>query len=133
MATLTMAARLSNQVIHNAKRYYAFVLLPALLATEVIARDECKEAEEQHETAEQQQAKGRLNGGYQSAEASCPTELPEAPIDRFDAVGSELDAMTAAVKTVRPALAHFYSSLTDKQKAHFNTLGPPQATTPHQG
>ena len=66
-------------------------------------------------------------------QASCPTELPQAPIDRFDAVGKRLNAMTAAVKTVRPALADFYSSLTDEQKARFNTLGPPKTTSPRQG
>ena len=41
--------------------------------------------------------------------------------------------MTAAVKTVRPALADFYSSLTDEQKARFNTLGPPKTTSSRQG
>src|SRR5262245_15026842 len=66
-------------------------------------------------------------------QASCPAELPQAPIDRFDAVGKRLDAMTAAVKTVRPALAEFYSSLTDEQKARFNTLGPPKTTSSREG
>jgi LTXXQ motif family protein len=66
-------------------------------------------------------------------QASCPAELPQAPIDRFDAVGKRLDAMTVAVKTVRPALADFYSSLTDEQKARFNTLGPPKTTSSRQG
>jgi hypothetical protein len=41
--------------------------------------------------------------------------------------------MAGAIKTVRPALADFYSSLTDEQKARFNTLGPPQNTSPRQG
>ena len=53
-------------------------------------------------------------------QASCPTETPQAPIDRFDAVGKRLDAMASAIKTVRPALANFYASLTDEQKARFN-------------
>ena len=66
-------------------------------------------------------------------QASCPTELPQAPIERFDAVGKRLGAMTAAVKTVRPALADFYSSLTDEQKAQFNMLGPPKTTSSRQG
>ena len=66
-------------------------------------------------------------------QASCPAELPQAPIDRFDAVEKRLDAMTAAVKTVRPALADFYLSLTDEQKARFNTLGPPKTTSSRQG
>jgi ABC-type transporter MlaC component len=66
-------------------------------------------------------------------QASCPAQSPQTPLDRFDAVGKRLDAMAAAVKTVRPALADFYSSLTDEQKARFNTLGPPQNANPRQG
>ena len=57
--------------------------------------------------------------------ASCPSETPRSPMDRFDALAKRLDAMAAAVKTVRPALASFYGSLTDEQKARFNMLGPP--------
>ena len=41
--------------------------------------------------------------------------------------------MAGAIKTVRPALADFYSSLTDEQKARFNTLGLPQATASCSG
>jgi LTXXQ motif family protein len=37
-----------------------------------------------------------------------------------------LQAMLDAVKTVRPAPAKFYASLSDEQKAHFNILGPQQ-------
>ena len=59
---------------------------------------------------------------------SCPTQLPETPIDRLDAISKRLDAMSAAIKTVRPALADFYASLSDEQKARFNTLGPPNAS-----
>jgi len=33
-----------------------------------------------------------------------------------------LDATLGAVKTVQPALAKFYNSLTDKRKARFNSL-----------
>jgi hypothetical protein len=55
-------------------------------------------------------------------------------MDRFDALAKRLDAMAAAVKTVRPALADFYGSLTDEQKARFNMLGPPrQAASSRQG
>ncbi len=71
--------------------------------------------------------------GANQLQASCPTEMPQAPMDRFDAVGKRLDAMAAAIKTVRPALADFYASLSDEQKARFNTLGPPKTTTSHQG
>lgn len=66
--------------------------------------------------------------------ASCPGETPRSPMDRFDALAKRLDAMAAAVKTVRPALADFYGSLTDEQKARFNMLGPPhQAASSRQG
>jgi LTXXQ motif family protein len=88
-------------------------------------------------TQEQQHAFERLKVASTDAanqlQASCPTEMPQAPIDRFDAVGKRLDAMAAAIKTVRPALANFYASLTDEQKARFNTLGPPKTPTSHQG
>jgi LTXXQ motif family protein len=60
--------------------------------------------------------------------ASCPTQLPQTPLDRFDAVSKRLDAMSEAIKTVRPALTDFYASLSDEQKARFNMLGPPNAS-----
>jgi hypothetical protein len=88
-------------------------------------------------TQQQQDAFDKLKAASTEAanrsKASCPAELPQAPIDRFGAVGKRLDAMAGAIKTVRPALADFYSSLTDEQKARFNTLGPPQNTSPRQG
>ena len=61
-------------------------------------------------------------------QASCPAELPQTPLDRFDAVSVRLDAMLRAIKTVRPALADFYAALSDEQKARFNTLGPPNTS-----
>jgi len=63
--------------------------------------------------------------------ASCPARLPQTAMDRFDAMSKRLDAMSAAIKTVHPALAEFYASLSDEQKARFNTLGPP--ATSRQG
>ena len=65
--------------------------------------------------------------------ASCPAQLPQTPIDRFDAVSKRLDAMSEAIKTVRPALAGFYASLTDEQKARFNILGPLPNQSSRQG
>ena len=88
-------------------------------------------------TQQQQGALEKLKAASTEAanqlQASCPAQSPQTPLDRFDAVGKRLDAMAGAVKTVRPALADFYSSLTDEQKARFNTLGPPQNTGPRQG
>ena len=88
-------------------------------------------------TQEQQDAFARLKIASMEAanqlQASCPTQTPQSLMDRFDALGKRLGAMAEAIKTVRPALASFYGSLTDEQKARFNTLGPPQTTSPRQG
>jgi len=37
------------------------------------------------------------------------------------------------VKTERPAMDKFYNSLSDEQKARFNTLRPPQQPNRNQG
>lgn len=55
--------------------------------------------------------------------ASCPSEIPGTPPGRLDAEIKRLEAMQQAIDIVRPALADFYNSLDDEQKAHFNTLG----------
>jgi len=55
--------------------------------------------------------------------ASCPSDLPSTPTGRLDAMRARLDAMTQAVRTVRPPLEKVYQSLTDEQKARFNALG----------
>lgn len=88
-------------------------------------------------TQQQQDALQKLKAASTEAanqlQASCPAQSPQTPLDRFDAVGKRLNAMAGAIGTVRPALADFYSSLNDEQKARFNTLGPPQATTSRPG
>jgi uncharacterized protein YjbI with pentapeptide repeats len=88
-------------------------------------------------TQEQQDAFARLKIASTEAanqlQASCPTQTPQSPMDRFDALAKRLGAMAEAIKTVRPALASFYGSLTDEQKARFNTLGPPQTASARQG
>jgi hypothetical protein len=55
--------------------------------------------------------------------AACPTEAPDTPPARLAAAGKHLQAMLQAVDTIRPALHDFYDSLSDAQKARFNTLG----------
>ena len=52
----------------------------------------------------------------------CPTYQALTPTGRVEAMEKRLDATLAAVKTVRPALAKFYDSLSDEQKARFNSL-----------
>ena len=59
--------------------------------------------------------------------ASCPTQMAEAPVARLDATHNRLRAMVQAVKNLRPKLATFYTSLSDEQKAQFNTMGQPSA------
>jgi hypothetical protein len=56
--------------------------------------------------------------------ASCPTEVPATPPGRLDAVAQRLDAMLQVVKVIREHLGDFYSSLSNEQKARFNTIGP---------
>jgi hypothetical protein len=53
--------------------------------------------------------------------ASCPAETPLTPPDRLAAVAMRLDAVLRGVQTVRAAVDDLYSTLTDEQKARFNT------------
>ncbi len=55
--------------------------------------------------------------------ASCPSQVPATPPDRLAAEGAHLQAMLQAVQMIRPPLDDFYNSLSDEQKARFNTLG----------
>ena len=60
---------------------------------------------------------------------SCPAQIGgESPTARLDAMNNRLDAMVRAVKTLRPTLGTFYASLTDEQKAQFNSMGQQNAT-----
>jgi LTXXQ motif family protein len=53
---------------------------------------------------------------------SCPAYQMLTPTGRIEAMEKRLDATLGAVKTVQPALAKFYNSLSDEQKARFNSL-----------
>jgi hypothetical protein len=68
-------------------------------------------------------------------QASCPAQVPQTPVGRLDAVKTRLQAMVDAMNTIRPKLQAFYSSLSDEQKARFNTMGPQTASagTEQQG
>ena len=52
----------------------------------------------------------------------CPTYQTLTPTGRVEAMEKRLDATLSAVKTMQPALAKFYDSLSDEQKARFNSL-----------
>jgi hypothetical protein len=54
---------------------------------------------------------------------NCPAYQALTPTGRVETMEKRLEAMLEAVKTVQPALTKFYDSLTDEQKARFNTLG----------
>jgi hypothetical protein len=57
-----------------------------------------------------------------SLRANCPVDQPLTPPGRLAAMERRLDGMLQALDTVQPALAHFYGSLDDEQKAQFNRL-----------
>ena len=90
-------------------------------------------------TAQQQSAFDNLKKAAQNAseklQSSCPTAVPLSPVARVDTVETRLNAMADAIKSVRPDLSNFYASLSDEQKAKFNTMGPPPkaASSPQQG
>jgi hypothetical protein len=84
-------------------------------------------------TTQQQDAFADLKKASQDAaeqlKASCPSQIPQTPVARIDAIKTRLDAMVEAMNTVRPKLAAFYDALNDDQKAKFNTMGPPQTAS----
>jgi LTXXQ motif family protein len=57
--------------------------------------------------------------------ANCPTSQALTPTGRVEAMEKRLQATLAAVRTVQPALTKFYDSLSDEQKARFNSLRSP--------
>jgi hypothetical protein len=55
---------------------------------------------------------------------NCPADQPLTPTGRIAAMEQRLGAMLQAIDTVQPALAKFYESLNDEQKAQLNRLMP---------
>src|SRR5215470_5710142 len=70
--------------------------------------------------------------------ADCPQDVPAAPAARLEAVEQGIDAALAAFDTVEPALATFYGTLDDEQKARlYRDMAAPAAanareTTPRR-
>lgn len=58
------------------------------------------------------------------ARTACPTEISLTPTGRLESAEKQAEARLQAIRTVRPALENFYKTLSDEQKARFNTLGP---------
>jgi hypothetical protein len=86
-----------------------------------------------HPDAAQQAVLDELNNATAQAAAllkeNCAQDAQNQPITppaRLAAMEARLSAMLQALDTVQPALAKFYNSLTDEQKARFDRLGPRQ-------
>jgi LTXXQ motif family protein len=58
----------------------------------------------------------------QGLKVNCPGYQTLTPTGRVEAMEKRLQATLGAVRTVQPALAKFYDSLSDEQKARFNSL-----------
>jgi hypothetical protein len=71
--------------------------------------------------------KTAANQAAERLRAGCPTSVPATPDRRLAAMDQRLHQTITAVNEVRPALVGFYESLTDDQKARFNTLPPAPA------
>ena len=56
--------------------------------------------------------------------AACKTEVPSTTIAQLEIVDRRLDAMSQAVKTLRPAFEAFYAALDDQQKQRLDVFGP---------
>ena len=63
---------------------------------------------------------------------TCPSEMPQTPYGRLDAVKTRLATMVEAMNAIRPKLQDFYGSLNDEQKAKFNIMAPPPGATAQQ-
>jgi hypothetical protein len=65
--------------------------------------------------------KAASNKAAEIVRASCPTDVPATMVGRMEAMEKRLDAMSQAIKTMRPALEAFYATLSDEQKAQLNS------------
>jgi hypothetical protein len=74
----------------------------------------------------QREALSRLREATEKAvgtlQAACSAVTPLTPVGRLEAMEHRLDALLQAGKLVQPALDQFYGSLSNEQKARFNTM-----------
>jgi hypothetical protein len=56
--------------------------------------------------------------------ASCPPDMPSSLPDRLDTIQRRIEGLTEAINVLRPAVAGFYASLSDEQKARITTMVP---------
>jgi hypothetical protein len=83
-----------------------------------------------HPNDVQRAALDELNNASAQAAAvlneNCTPDQSLTPPGRLAAMETRLSGMLKALDTVQPALAKFYNSLTDEQRARFDRLGPRQ-------
>src|SRR5262249_38736251 len=60
--------------------------------------------------------------------SNCPTNVSFTPTGRLDAMQQRLQGLVQAVNVVSEPLNKFYDSLSDEQKARFNSIKPPADT-----
>ena len=79
-----------------------------------------------HPAGKQKEALDRLSKATKDAvkglQAACPDDVPLTPLGRLEAMEGRLEAMLQAAALVQPALDEFYATLSNEQKARFNTL-----------
>ena len=69
-----------------------------------------------------EELKSALSKADDMVRASCSNEVALTPVKRLDVVQMRLTAMTDVVRTIRPPLGDFYSSLTDAQRQRLDAL-----------
>jgi hypothetical protein len=55
-------------------------------------------------------------------QSACPDDLPSTPTGRLAAMDKRIGTMLLALSIVEPPMKRFYDSLSDEQKARFNTV-----------
>jgi hypothetical protein len=95
---------------------------PAGLTEEAIDRIEQEVRPDDRQRAELDALRDATAKAADELRNACPARAPITPVARLDAMAKRIAAMRDAINTVRPALARFYDSLTDEQKAHFNVM-----------
>jgi len=79
-----------------------------------------------HPAGQQKEALDRLGKATKDAveglQAACPDDVPLTPLGRLEAMEKRLEAMLHAAALVQPAMDEFYATLSNEQKARFNTL-----------
>src|SRR6202040_2247174 len=95
---------------------------PAGLTEEAVDRIEQEVRPDDRQRAELDALRDATAKAADELRNACPARPPITPVARLDAMAKRIAAMRDAINTVRPALARFYDSLTEEQKAHFNVM-----------